>query len=307
MFQIDPEISGLFQGLSGWEYEELKRDIAENGVRVPIEVTDAGTVVDGHQRLRAWLELGKDLSELPVRWRTYASKTEIRYAAIRLNLLRRHLNSAQRAKLAIQHFLPSEKSKAKERQATSTGGSKPQLTEKFQGDKGEAYDLAAKRVGLSGRTLRMAEKVFTEASRRLVDSVLNGKTSINKAFNKVKKLEEFQERASESLKSAHLKGELSFDKATQITELPMEYQPSATEKVVKEQLTTRETELLVNSLLEQPKRMEEILSKPIVELTPPPKALRSSRRSTVPASPNSRRAGVRSAAPRTSSTGPSTG
>src|SRR5688500_5609548 len=39
------------------EYRELKEDIREHGVLVPVEKDEHGNVLDGHQRLRAWGEL----------------------------------------------------------------------------------------------------------------------------------------------------------------------------------------------------------------------------------------------------------
>ena len=75
--------------LSPDEYAALKGDIARRGVLVPIELDEAGAVLDGHHRLRAAHELG--LVEVPTVIRTGLSDTEKREHALRLNLLRRHL------------------------------------------------------------------------------------------------------------------------------------------------------------------------------------------------------------------------
>lgn len=269
--RADPEIIGIFKAFPEEDHEELKRDIAENGVRIPITIAENGTIVDGNRRFQVWVELGHDPNDIPVLVKKYSSRSELINEAIMLNVLRRQLNAAQRAWIAVQHYLPEEKHRAKQRQATSPGRLEPLLPENFQETEGEAYDIAARKVGLSGRTLRNAEKVFQQATRELVKETLHGKTSIYKAYSVVKKLEAFHKKASKLLESTHSKGELSLEKATLIAELPKELHSLAVEKVTKERLSKRETELLVDSLHEQPQRTDEILSRPVVEFTPPPK------------------------------------
>lgn len=44
-------------------YEELKADIAENGIKAPIMVAEDGTVLDGNTRAQIAQELG--LTEIP--------------------------------------------------------------------------------------------------------------------------------------------------------------------------------------------------------------------------------------------------
>ena len=44
--------------LTAEEYNELKNDIAERGVMVPIEYDEHGNVLDGHHRLQICAELG---------------------------------------------------------------------------------------------------------------------------------------------------------------------------------------------------------------------------------------------------------
>ncbi len=70
-------------------YAALKADIARHGVLVPVELDEAGRVLDGHHRLRAAQELG--LAEVPTLVRGGLSEEEKREHALRLNLLRRHL------------------------------------------------------------------------------------------------------------------------------------------------------------------------------------------------------------------------
>lgn len=88
----------LIPPLSDAEYEQLKSDIALNGVLVPVVVDQNGAIVDGHHRVRACKELG--IEDYPVIIRTYASEDERAEDAIKLNLVRRHIDREQLRQLA---------------------------------------------------------------------------------------------------------------------------------------------------------------------------------------------------------------
>jgi ParB-like chromosome segregation protein Spo0J len=82
--------------LSAEEYAALKADIAEHGVQVPIEVDENGAILDGHHRQRICAELGLTAPTVVRAGLTEAQKQE---HALRLNLQRRHLTSAQKREL----------------------------------------------------------------------------------------------------------------------------------------------------------------------------------------------------------------
>lgn len=83
--------------LSVEDFSALKADIAARGVLVPIEVDEAGNVLDGHHRLRAVQELG--LTKCPRTIRTGLTEEEKRQHARQLNLARRHLTREQKRDL----------------------------------------------------------------------------------------------------------------------------------------------------------------------------------------------------------------
>ncbi|MGD0084146.1 MAG: DNA methyltransferase [Acidimicrobiales bacterium] len=92
-FQLLPEL------LPG-EFAVLKTDIARRGVLVPIELDEAGQVLDGHHRLRAWTELraeGVKLPPYPRIVRSFPDDAARTAHALRLNLVRRHLGRGERA------------------------------------------------------------------------------------------------------------------------------------------------------------------------------------------------------------------
>lgn len=90
--------AGEYQGmaaLDAWTYEDLKRDIQENGVEVPIVVDQDFVIVDGHHRWQIACELGIQ-DTVPVEVHTYGSPSKTQAAAVRLNVNRRQLDKTQR-------------------------------------------------------------------------------------------------------------------------------------------------------------------------------------------------------------------
>lgn len=89
-YQIMPE-------LTAEEYSELKADIAERGVMIPIEYDELGNVLDGYHRLRICEELG--IKDYPTVIRAGMSEAEKLTHARKLNIARRHLTQEQKREL----------------------------------------------------------------------------------------------------------------------------------------------------------------------------------------------------------------
>jgi ParB-like chromosome segregation protein Spo0J len=89
--------SGLVPPMSAEQYAALRASIADNGLRTPIEIDKHGTVLDGHQRLRAALELG--LERVPVRGVDPDDQVEYLVEAA---IQRRQLSPSQLAALAVE-------------------------------------------------------------------------------------------------------------------------------------------------------------------------------------------------------------
>jgi hypothetical protein len=89
--------------LSKEEYEALKEDIRENGVRIPVVKDADGATIDGHHREQAVAELraeGYDVSDCPQEVRSdLTTDAEKRSLAWRLNMQRRHLSTADKRKI----------------------------------------------------------------------------------------------------------------------------------------------------------------------------------------------------------------
>jgi len=73
----------------------------------------------------------------------------------------RHLSAEQYAYIAAKYLLPAEEEKARERQACGQGGTL--LLENFpEANTGTARDLAAAKVGLSGKTVDAAARAIED-------------------------------------------------------------------------------------------------------------------------------------------------
>ena len=86
-YQVMPE-------LTPEEYAELKADIAQRGVMVPIEYDELGNVLDGYHRLKICGELG--IKDFPKVIRAGMTEAEKLTHARKLNIARRHLTQAQK-------------------------------------------------------------------------------------------------------------------------------------------------------------------------------------------------------------------
>lgn len=83
--------------LSAEERAELRADIADRGVMVPVEYDEQGNILDGHHRVELCAELG--IANWPRLIRYGLSEPDKLTHARRLNLSRRHLDQAQRRAL----------------------------------------------------------------------------------------------------------------------------------------------------------------------------------------------------------------
>lgn len=89
------EAAAIFPDMTSVEFEELKADIAQNGLRLPILVF-RNQIIDGRQRVRACKELGI----APRYQAVHQSPKSIPQYIVSMNLKRRHLNDSQRAMVA---------------------------------------------------------------------------------------------------------------------------------------------------------------------------------------------------------------
>jgi len=182
---VNPVYQKLVPPVSETEYNSLKESIKSNGLWMPIITNKHGVILDGHHRFKACQELGVQM-RLAVR--EFDSELWERKFVIETNLKRRQLNDFQKAELGVL-LLPIEQELAKQRQVHVSSSSNDQ--------KGNARDIAASKVGMSGTTFERAKKVIDRAPEEVKQLLRDGKTTISKEYTKIQKDEKRQLRHDE--------------------------------------------------------------------------------------------------------------
>jgi len=171
---------GLVPELDAAGYRDLYADIAVRGVQVPLEVTAAGTVLDGRARLRAAVELG--LAEVAVR--VLAPPDEVEFM-VWAALHRRHLSASQRAAVAVDLDMYRHAAKRGEkRQRANLTQSASEVAE--LPPRGKTRDLAAGLAGVSARTIQDAVTVRA-GDPELFQQVKEGKLAVDAAARRVRR------------------------------------------------------------------------------------------------------------------------
>lgn len=129
--------------LSDEEFEALKADIKADGVQDPIVHDEEMQVIDGHHRVKACRDLGRDMADVPTDVRAGYTDDEKRDLAYRLNLQRRHLEHGEKSALVEQY-----------------------LTEEWDGDNSDGwYEDIATDLGVSKTTVTNAFTELKEAGK----------------------------------------------------------------------------------------------------------------------------------------------
>jgi len=137
----------------------------------------------------------------------------------------------------------------------------------------EAFFLAMRVNQLHGRRLEDLEEGLH--IRKMMDKFGYTQTQIAEKFKKsqpwVSNRLSLANRLAPKTEEAFITRVITKSHARELAELPKEDQPPVVERVIEEKLSFKDTEKLVHKIKEYPDRKGEILTKPINELTPPPK------------------------------------
>ena len=157
------DAANIFPMMDELRLNELAQDIKKNGLQIEIELLD-GKIIDGRNRYKACLIAGVEPSFMEV-----LPADPLQYV-LSLNLQRRHLDSGQRAFVAL-NVEEYEAKAAKQRQVrkplNSVVANLPQQT-------GKARDKAAEQLAVGGRSVSDA-KAVAQASPKLADLGIAGK------------------------------------------------------------------------------------------------------------------------------------
>lgn len=172
------EICDLIPGMSSAQYAVLRDDIKERGLINEIVLYE-GAILDGKHRHRACVELG-----IEPRFRQYEG-TDPAGFVFSINVAHRHLEKGQLA-MAGAKLKSYYAAKAKERMAA--GGANGGAAKGMESlpypvaDQGTARDQAALKVGVSGKSVDMAEHIIKKGVPQLIKMVEEGEISLNKGL-----------------------------------------------------------------------------------------------------------------------------
>jgi len=190
MFEHHPA-ADLFPMMTASEFEQLKTDISEHGIREPAW-TFNGTILDGRNRARACDELGM---VLPTREYTGADPFKF---VVSLNLHRRHLSESLRSLVAarIANLTRGGDRKSDEFKVPN-GTLKNPDAPKVAAPVSPAITQAdaAKMLNVSERTVKRAKQVLASGDTDLIAAVEAEQKTVNAAVTELRRRENAEQRA----------------------------------------------------------------------------------------------------------------
>jgi len=166
------------------KWKSFLKGIEEYGIKQAIVANMKGKVIDGKHRLKAAVELGiedvlvvyEDIPENEVG--TYISETKMN---------RDDLKSGQKAAIVIRLFYEEERAKSVGRQATSMGGSNPQLDPDLDQAEngGRTYEILAKKASIGKSSMANLLAVYNKRPD-LFEKVFSGEYKVGRAHTEMK-------------------------------------------------------------------------------------------------------------------------
>lgn len=203
-------VANIFPMMTENEFESLKDNIEQNGLIQPIYLFK-GQIIDGRNRYLACLERGIEPT-----FRNYeGAESDLLTFVISLNLQRRHLNTSQKACLAVE-LLPeleriTKANLSSKMSAIRKGEDLSKLTKPEN-----SRNIAAQSFGVSGGYISLAKQI-RETNIELFDQVKNGLFTLQKAKAQLNQKEEVLSKLTkpESI-------ELTKNELRKVTELVLE-------------------------------------------------------------------------------------
>jgi len=188
--KVKKELAELWPPLPPDEFEELKKSLAERGLLEPIVVNENNEVIEGHQRLLAWISLGKKEPPVIRRVNTGGDLAKEIALSVEYNARRRHLVKSELAIIVARAFKRIEEITQKKLfVANNINTSNPETSlEK------ETITKVAERVGISQPTLTKAMKVVEKGTPEVQRAVEKGELSVERAYKIVQHPPEEQKK-----------------------------------------------------------------------------------------------------------------
>lgn len=167
------------------EYDRLKKDISEHGVRIAVVMTDDGRILDGRSRVKACTELG---IKCPTRTATPDEMLDPMAASKSLNAHRRHLSADQIDQLLATYIMDNAHKVEADQQAAKAAqraGLKRGTARGVDGHlTGKTSAKIAKDTGMSEDAVKRTLKIKKLAPERLPE-VAAGNVSAMKVLEEI--------------------------------------------------------------------------------------------------------------------------
>ena len=172
----------LVPRMSEAQAQQFESDVKARGIRVPIELTDGSTVVDGRSRYLAAKKLG--LEQVPVIEAPLNGEDPVLYM-LRAASKRRHLTEDQLACLALEEMKVLSALSKKERAKKAGEGNRTDnlaatSSAKSRDRANDSRTVVSARYGVSERKIRAAKKI-DEISPELFEQAKSGQTRLAEA------------------------------------------------------------------------------------------------------------------------------
>jgi len=191
--KVKKELVELWPPLPPDEFEELKKSLAERGQLEPIVVNENNEVIEGHQRLLAWISLGKKEPPTIRRVNTGGDLAKEIALSVEYNARRRHLVKSELALIVAQAFKKIEELTQKQVFAAKTINTSNSETDL----KKEPLIKVAEKVGISLPTLSKAKQVVEKGTPEVQRAVEKGELSVERAYKIVQHPPEEQKKLLE--------------------------------------------------------------------------------------------------------------
>jgi len=189
-FKVKKELVELWPPLPPDEFEALKKSLAERGLLDPIVVNENNEVIEGHQRLLAWISLGKKEPPAIRRVNTGGDLAKEIALSVEYNARRRHLVKSELALIVAKALQRVEELTQKQvftGKTINTSNSETDLTK-------EPLIKVAERVGVSLPTLSKAKQVVEKGTPEVKQAVEKGELSVKRAYEIVQHPPEEQKK-----------------------------------------------------------------------------------------------------------------
>lgn len=183
------ELANCWPLATSEEHQELVESIKKHGQKEKITLHD-GKILDGRNRYNACKEVG-----VKPEFETLKPGEDASSFVIAKNTARRHLSPSQRAMVGVklkQYF--EQEAEARKLASLKQNSGDATVSANLRSRSGKASEKAGRAVGVSSRSIEMAESVVQKGVPQLTDAVMKGEVAVSVAADLVEAIPSKEEQ-----------------------------------------------------------------------------------------------------------------